>query len=221
MELHQINDHWEYLDFLKALTALLSGAILGLERELKDKSAGLRTITLISLGCCLFTILSYKMGIGNSQDATRIASYIVSGVGFLGAGVIFKDAYSINGLTTASIIWIASAIGMCIGFGQFGIAFIFLLTSLFIVHFGSYINKKYLSKKLLKNIEITVDKSDYKFIKELKSQIKNNCKKTEIKRIICVGNDLQITYECKILAHKYPNILDFLLQNPKIKGFVI
>ncbi len=89
MDFNIATDHWEALDLLKAVTSLLVGMILGAERELKDKAAGFRTITLICLGSTLFTLLSYKLGMGESEDATRIASYVVSGIGFLGAGVIF------------------------------------------------------------------------------------------------------------------------------------
>ena len=74
-------DHWEIMDLYKALLAVAGGVILGLERELKDKAAGLKTITVICLGSALFTILSYKVGV-NDNETTRIASYIVSGIGF-------------------------------------------------------------------------------------------------------------------------------------------
>ena len=84
---------WDIHDVYKALMALGAGAILGVERELKDKAAGLKTITVICLGSCLFTILSFKIG-NQYNDASRIASYIVSGIGFLGAGVIFKDEFT-------------------------------------------------------------------------------------------------------------------------------
>ena len=80
-------DHWEIMDLYKALLALAAGIILGSEREFKDKAAGLKTITVICLGSTLFSIISYKVGVAD-HDTTRIASYIVAGVGFIGAGVI-------------------------------------------------------------------------------------------------------------------------------------
>ena len=73
-------DHWEILDVYKALFAIVAGIILGLERELKDKVAGLKTITIICLGATLFGILSYK--VGGTNNPTHIAAYVVSGVGF-------------------------------------------------------------------------------------------------------------------------------------------
>ena len=123
-----MSEHFELLDVYKACISLIAGLILGFEREMKDKSAGLKTITVITLGSTLFSILSYKLS--GHGDPTRIASYIVSGIGFLGAGVIFKNGFNVYGLTTAGIIWIAAAIGMAIGYGEIYIAYTFLISAL-------------------------------------------------------------------------------------------
>ena len=133
-------DHWEIMDVYKALLAVAAGIIFGLERELKDKAAGLKTITVICLGSALFSILSYKVGVGDNET-TRIASYIVSGIGFIGAGVIFKDKLDVSGLTTAGIIWLAAAVGMAIGFGEFYLAATFIAAALFIIFSSKWINK--------------------------------------------------------------------------------
>jgi putative Mg2+ transporter-C (MgtC) family protein len=106
-----MTDHWEFIDVVKTLFSLVAGMLLGLERELKDKAAGLKTISIICLGATLFSTISFKVG---GMEDTRIASYIVSGVGFIGAGVIFKDGLNVSGLTTAGIIWMAAAIGTSI-----------------------------------------------------------------------------------------------------------
>lgn len=97
------------------LTSIACGAIVGVEREYKNKSAGFRTVILITLGATLFTLAS-KMG-KISDD--RIAANIVTGIGFLGAGVIYQGKFSIQGLTTAAVIWTMAAIGMWVGFGQY------------------------------------------------------------------------------------------------------
>jgi putative Mg2+ transporter-C (MgtC) family protein len=97
-----INDFLEFEDVYKALFSIGAGIILGLERELKDKKAGLKTISIICLGATLFSLKSKK--VGGDANAGQIAAYIVSGVGFIGAGAIFKDGSTISGLTTAGII---------------------------------------------------------------------------------------------------------------------
>jgi putative Mg2+ transporter-C (MgtC) family protein len=100
----------------KFLMATLLCGLIGAEREFRGKQAGLKTMIMIGLGATLFTVLSIKIGLG-SQD--RIASNIVTGIGFLGAGVIFKEDNNIKGLTTACVIWIVAAIGMAIGGGYY------------------------------------------------------------------------------------------------------
>ncbi|MEA5458137.1 MgtC/SapB family protein [Arcicella sp. LKC2W] len=109
-------------DFIKILASTAVGALVGLEREYRSKSAGLRTFTLISVGCTIFTILSEKMGITTSPD--RIAANVVTGIGFLGAGVIFKMDDRVKGLTTATIIWVTASLGMAIGDGHILLSFL-------------------------------------------------------------------------------------------------
>ena len=109
-------------DFIKILASTLVGALIGLEREYRSKSAGLRTFTLISVGCTIFTILSEKMGMHTSPD--RIAANVVTGIGFLGAGVIFKMDDRVKGLTTATIIWVTASLGMSIGDGHILLSFL-------------------------------------------------------------------------------------------------
>jgi putative Mg2+ transporter-C (MgtC) family protein len=116
---------------LKVLIALVMGALLGLEREYKRKAAGMRTMTLICMSSTVFTILSAELGYPNSAD--RVASNILTGVGFIGAGVIFKGDYSIDGITTAASIWIAAAIGMAVGMSQYWLAAAALAGSLIVL----------------------------------------------------------------------------------------
>ncbi len=103
--------NWD--DVLKLVLALFLGGIIGAERELHDKAAGLRTITFICVGATLFTVLSRRLS--TTGDPGRIAAQIVSGVGFLGAGAILHQRGQVRGLTTAATIWIVAAIGMAVG----------------------------------------------------------------------------------------------------------
>jgi putative Mg2+ transporter-C (MgtC) family protein len=110
------------LDLEIALRLLLSfviGSAIGIEREYRSKAAGLRTMIVICLGSTIFTEISISIG-GTSPD--RIASNIITGIGFLGAGVIFKDGLTISGITTATTIWISAALGMAVGAGEYFIA---------------------------------------------------------------------------------------------------
>lgn len=121
---------------LRITMALAAGFIIGSERENKNKSAGARTHTLVCLGACLAMIVS-KYGFYDVKhfDAARVAAQIVSGVGFLGAGVIFVKNYGVTGLTTAAGIWTTSIIGMAFGAGMY---FIGIISTAFIMFFQSY-----------------------------------------------------------------------------------
>jgi putative Mg2+ transporter-C (MgtC) family protein len=93
------------------------GGLIGIERELRGYPAGIRTLALVALGSCLFTDISQLLG---GDD--RVAAQIVTGIGFLGAGVIFREGYSVKGITTAATIWAAAAIGMAVGVDLFVVA---------------------------------------------------------------------------------------------------
>ena len=107
------------VDIFKLLLSVLIGALIGAEREYRDKTAGFRTIIFICVGATLFTILSFKIGGDNDP---RIAANIVSGIGFLGAGVILREKGRVVGLTTAAMIWLTAAVGMGIGAGKYTIS---------------------------------------------------------------------------------------------------
>ncbi len=102
---------------IRTVLAVVVGGIIGAEREYRNKSAGFRTVIVITLGACLFTIFSEFIGAPNNAD--RIASNILTGIGFIGAGVIFKADDRVKGLTTAAAIWLSAALGMGIGAGYY------------------------------------------------------------------------------------------------------
>jgi len=106
-------------ELIKLVLALLVGGLIGFEREAHAKAAGLRTITLITVGATLFTMLSSHF---SPDTPGRVAANIVVGVGFLGAGAILFSEGRVRGLTTASSIWVAAAVGMAIGLGDYALA---------------------------------------------------------------------------------------------------
>ncbi len=124
---------------IKLGLSICLGALIGAEREYKSKVAGFRTIILITLGSTLFTLVSVAlMGEG---DPTRIASTVVTGIGFLGAGVIYRETGTIRGITTAAVIWAAAAIGMMVGFGLFAISIISVIFILIILLSFSWLQR--------------------------------------------------------------------------------
>ena len=108
----------------RLLTAALLGALLGFEREMRQKSAGLRTNILIAIGSALFTLMSFEMADSEGSDPSRVAAQIVTGIGFLGAGAIMRTGSGVQGLTTAATVWVNAAVGVAAGGGEYHLAFI-------------------------------------------------------------------------------------------------
>lgn len=103
---------------LRLLAAFACGVAIGLERQMRQRTAGLRTITLVASGACLFVTLGVLTGNGVA-GVTQIAAYVVSGVGFLGGGVIMRDKGSIQGINTAATLWCSAAVGVLCGAGHY------------------------------------------------------------------------------------------------------
>jgi len=112
----------ELTDFIiRILAATAAGGALGMERESNNKSAGLRTHTLVAVSACIFTLISLRVvDDGGSGDPTRVLGQIVTGIGFLGAGVILHRGANVQGLTTAATIWSSAALGCLAAFGYYG-----------------------------------------------------------------------------------------------------
>jgi len=110
---------------LRILIAIVLGALIGLERQWRLRTAGIRTNALVAVGSALFVIMgAVGFGESSSADPTRVAAQVVSGIGFLGAGVILRDGFNIRGLTTAATLWCAAAVGSLAGAGMEEIALI-------------------------------------------------------------------------------------------------
>jgi putative Mg2+ transporter-C (MgtC) family protein len=124
--------------FLNLILSIALGFVIGAERESRGKDAGVSTHILVIAGAMLFTFLSMSV---DAESKSRIAAQIVSGIGFLGAGLILKDGANVRNLTTAASLWFAGAIGMAIGFGYAAIAVIAAVASAVIPRIP-HINKK-------------------------------------------------------------------------------
>ena len=206
----------EYEHILQILASLAAGAILGLEREYHSKPAGFRTMILICVSSCLFSILSTTMPSGD-----RIASNIITGIGFIGAGVVFKEGATVRGITSAAIIWMASAIGMCIGFQHYILAcfvvFLVLLVMIALFKFEKVFDNLY-QVKLYEIHFISVDYSIDALEKEMKSLdihfVRN--------RIGKQNNVVNVEYNVVVSPKKNREKIDnFLINNTHIKGFEV
>lgn len=149
---------------VKALLAVACGGIVGLERELKNKPAGLKTNILICLGSAIFTTTSVLISNANGAggfagDPSRVAAQIVSGIGFLGGGVIIQARGGVVGLTTAATIWMVSALGVVIGLGYGSIALFLAAIVILILVTVSWFEDRVLGRSLTFHTEIVVAES--------------------------------------------------------------
>lgn len=167
-----------FFDFLLRISVcFLLGVLIGLERQYRRKTAGIRTITLVSLGAFLFVSIS---NLSPAGDVTRIAAQVVSGIGFLGAGVILRDGTNIRGLNTAATLWCSAAIGALTALGLLLEAIIGVIYILMANLFLRFISRKLLKntihtkiKNYILNITCKIDKES--FVKNcLMQKFKNN-----------------------------------------------
>jgi putative Mg2+ transporter-C (MgtC) family protein len=123
--MHWLTDNWHSIfpypwgSVLLSILALICGAWVGVDRQRREKPAGTRTMALIALGSAAFTMVGYAFA-SSTGDSGRVAAQIVSGVGFLGGGVLLRGSTSVHGVTTAATIWLVAAMGMAIGAGHAG-----------------------------------------------------------------------------------------------------
>jgi putative Mg2+ transporter-C (MgtC) family protein len=157
-------------DILKLLLSVALGGVIGLERQYREKAAGFRTIIIICLGTTVFSILSAKFGWG---DPSRVAAGIVTGIGFLGAGVVMQNRGQISGLTTAATIWYAAALGMGIGIGEYNLSIASVILVFLILSFFPYIEKIISRLNEITSYTITIPYNK-KHIAELKNLFAEN-----------------------------------------------
>ena len=172
---------------LRIIFSIILGSIIGFEREITNKSAGLRTQIIVCLGSCIFTILSiygfstavslYPIG-----DPSRVAAQIITGIGFIGAGTVLRQGLTVTGLTTASTLWIAAAIGMACGCGKLSIAVVSTILTIAIL-------------VLIRIFEVKIMPKNIKHMRKIK--ISFFCKYSEY-------NDIY-----KKLVNIFPDIIDY------------
>ena len=205
--LHISND-----DLIKVGLAVLCGGLLGLERQYKNKTAGFRTIILICLGSALFTIVAEKSG-------NLAAMNIVTGVGFIGAGVIFKDDVGVSGLTTAAVIWVSAGIGMVIGSDKYLLGLISTLVVLVVLALFSllegYIDKIHRDKLFV----IEFANGDFENLERVRQLIAANDLKSNTINISKKDGCLQAAIWVTGHKMKLSKLAEIFLKMPEIRSF--
>ncbi len=196
--------------------AFIIGAIIGLEREFRSKPAGFRTMILICVGSCLYTILSKEANAGSTD---RIASNIVTGIGFIGAGVIFKEGITVNGLTTAALIWITAALGMAIGYHNYPLTILvsaMVVIVLFILEpVQRFINRFH----KVKDYRIRTVQLGKNFKPELETFFKDNDLDYRCMKAIKDNNDAVYLYRISAPDRNYDMVDQFLIDHADVRSF--
>ncbi len=139
---------------LRMLAAMLIGCIIGIDRDLHGKPTGMKTLGLVSLGACIATMCAqgFSMTLSNDADVSRAVQGIVTGVGFLGAGVILQNPREnrVRGLTTAASIWVTAAVGIVCGLGVWSLAFIAMILMIALLTIGRVVEKRLLRRWMSK-----------------------------------------------------------------------
>jgi putative Mg2+ transporter-C (MgtC) family protein len=203
-------------DLIKLIIAICLGGLIGLEREIHDKAAGFRTLMFICAGSTLFTIFSIRLA--GSGDTTRIASTVVTGIGFLGAGVILREAGQIKGLTTASTIWVVAALGMGIGGGYYlyslVAAILFVIILWFFPSIENLMNRIQQIRTYSVTFSFTLDKAkaleEYFISEKLSARRRSQGKE---------GEWITISWSVSGKPQKHVRLVDKLFADTEIKEF--
>lgn len=201
-------------DLLLITISVFIGLLIGAEREYRNKSAGLRTFILVSFGSCLFTILSIKIGIENPD---RLAANIITGIGFLGAGVIFKDDNKIGGITTATTIWATASLGMAVGSGHIALALLGTVLVLLILSLLTYL-QDYIDNfhKIREYRIVTVSHDDLEYCEAMFRN--NHLKSIVIKQQYTIGS-LATTWKLTGKHNHHEALIKQLMNDDKINAY--
>lgn len=206
---------FDYEIAFRLLVSFVIGAAIGLEREYRSKAAGLRTMIMICLGSTIFTELSISISEGTPD---RIASNIITGIGFLGAGVIFKDGLSISGITTATTIWIAAALGMAVGAGEYFVALVGSVVVLIVLsalqHF-QLILERYHQERTYKITYI----GNAEFTRDLEAEAKRLKLNVQKKRDIKDESSTVLQYDISGRERHLDELNSYLKKDERVKAY--
>lgn len=201
-------------ELLLILISVILGLFIGAEREYRNKSAGLRTFILVCFGACLFTILSIKIGVENPD---RLAANIITGIGFLGAGVIFKGDNKIEGITTATTIWATASIGMAVGSGYVYIALLGTTLVLLILSALTYLQNFIDNYNKVREYKIAVtDSQDIKYCENI---FKENHLRYQMLKQQYSQESFTVIWRLTGKNSHHEGVISRLVDDPKIKAY--
>ncbi len=208
-------------DLARLLLAAVLGGFIGMERQLKRRPAGLRTNMLICFGAALFTMLSSELAGAFGGDSTRIASQIIPGIGFIGAGSILRDRGSVTGLTTAATIFVVASVGMACGGGMYGLAiFSTLLIVICLAALGS-LETQYNLKSLLMHYTIITDQPADEIVEQVSTVLDERDKQMQGMRLSRLNGKKKIIFSVEGTRSEHAELLERLKQSTGLATITI
>lgn len=201
----------DWVLIFRLFAAGLMGGVIGLEREFRAKEAGVRTHFIVALGSALFMIIS-EFAFGDKQhDAARVAAQVVSGIGFIGAGVIIFQRNVVRGITTAAGLWVAAAIGLACGDGMFAVAIAATLLTVLCLEMMHFVNLHY-SEKV---VDLTLVPDKPYDLPMLPQRLKEH--KINVENYVLSGGKVRLTI--RLRQRDYLNAIQKLMNT--LEGFTI
>jgi putative Mg2+ transporter-C (MgtC) family protein len=206
---------WE--GFLRIILAFLAGALIGLEREKRRQPAGFRTHSVLALGSVLMSLLSihtvYAYAQGMSADPSRIASQVITGIGFLGAGAIIRLGVSIKGLTTAASLWTTAGIGLSIGMGMYTMSLFALLLLLLTLSTMSRIERDFIRMGTSYIIALTVEG-----VEDPVNYLRGFLRNFEVRRVSKLKEGFEITLQSELNEREKDTLMEMLIKDKFVKS---
>lgn len=202
---------------IRILSAIALGFILGFEREITNKYAGLRTHILVCLGACIFTVISiygFPMFAGHIpdyhpngiRDTARVAAQVVTGIGFIGAGTVLRNGPTVFGLTTAATLWMAASIGMACGSGMYGVATLATFASVLVLTLIRVFERKVLScsSKNIRRLKVTLfcQQEEVDSIKDFMTENFKSVEALKIQKLFENPEKIKISMTVEIVSKK-------------------
>ncbi|HKT48645.1 MAG TPA: MgtC/SapB family protein [Candidatus Angelobacter sp.] len=203
----------------KLLLAAVLGGIVGIERELKHRAAGLRTNMFICFGAAMFTVISVQLATAAGGDHTRIASQIIPGIGFIGAGSILHAQRTISGLTTAATIFVVASIGMASGGGLYGLAVFATVLLLLCLQVLGALERRYNLKSSLMHYSILTDRAAEEITEEIDSVLEDHGKAMQDMKLIRFNGKKKIIFTLDGTRSQHEEIMASLRQSKDLSSF--
>jgi len=209
-------------DLLRLLLAAVLGGVIGLERELKHRPAGLRTHMFICFGAAMFTILSSELAGALSGDHTRIAAQIIPGIGFIGAGsILHARTGSVTGLTTAATIFVVASIGMACGGGLYGLAVFAGVLSFIALRALGWMEQRFGLKTLVMNYSVMSEQPPSDLVAEAHNIVEKQGKELRGLQLSRPDAKQQLAFSMDATRHEHKELMDALHRSDLLKNFEV